>query len=260
MSIAELAPIFEGPDKWPRVYGLLRSLVIYYGQPWRTAGLKKLYRPFMGPGDLAFDIGAHVGNRSRCWASLGVRVVAVEPQADFATWLRWQFNGRDDVEIVETALAAEPGLASMHVSPTNPTVTTLSGDWIDHVTKTDSFKDVAWQAPVNVPVTTLDRLIDAHGVPVFCKIDVEGFEAEVLKGLSQPIKALSVEFLPAVIEVALEAVDLLEELGRYRYNVSFGEGMAFHLPDWQPADRMRPWLAQQKGGQRSGDVYARLES
>ena len=260
MSIAELAPIFEGPDKWPRAYGLLRSLVIYYGQPWRTAGLKRLYRPFMAPGDLAFDIGAHVGNRSRCWANLGVRVVAVEPQADFATWLRWQFKERDEIEIVETALAAEPGHASMHVSPTNPTVTTLSGGWIDSVTKTDAFKDVAWQAPVQVPVTTLDRLIDSHGLPVFCKIDVEGFEAEVLKGLSQPIKALSVEFLPAAIGVALEAIDLLEALGRYRYNVSFGEGIAFHMTDWQPADRMRSWLAQQGGGQRSGDVYARLQS
>ena len=260
MSIAELAPIFEGPDKWPRVYGLFRSLVIYYGQPWRTAGLKRLYRPFMAPGDLMFDIGAHVGNRSRCWAGLGARVVAVEPQADFAAWLRWQFKGRDEIEIVETALAAEPGVASMHVDPTNPTVTTLSSDWIDNVTKTDSFKDVAWQAPVDVPVTTLDRLIDAHGLPVFCKIDVEGYEAEVLKGLSQPIKALSLEFLPAAIEVALESIDLLEALGRYRYNVSYGEGMAFDWTDWQSADRMRQWLAQQKGGQRSGDVYTRLES
>lgn len=260
MSISELAPIFSGPDKWPRTYGLLRSLVIYYGQPWRTAGLKNLYRPFMNPGDLTFDIGAHVGNRSRCWADLGARVVAVEPQADFATWLRWKFKGWDEIEIVETALAAEPGLASMHISPTNPTVTTLSSGWIDNVTKTDSFKDVAWQPPIEVPVTTLDRLIEAHGLPVFCKVDVEGFEAEVLKGLSQPIKALSIEFLPAAIEVALEAVDLLEALGNYNYNVSYGEGMAFHLADWQPADKMRHWLTQQRGGQRSGDVYARLGS
>jgi FkbM family methyltransferase len=259
MSIAELSPIFAGPDKWPRAYGLLRSLVIYYGQPWRTAGLKRFYRPLLAPGDLAFDIGAHVGNRTRCWAGLGAQVIAVEPQADFATWLRWQFKDREDVVIVETALAAEPGRAAMHISPTNPTVTTMSADWIENVTKTESFKDVAWQPPIEVAATILDRLIAIHGLPAFCKIDVEGFEAEVLKGLSQPIKAVSLEFLPAVIDVALEAIELLEALGRYRYNVSFGERMAFHWPDWQPADRMSAWLAEQRGGQRSGDVYARLE-
>ena len=109
MSIAELAPLFSGPDKWPRAYGLARSLVIYYGQPWRLPKLKRLYRPFLQPGELAFDIGAHVGNRTRVWAGLGARVVAVEPQADLAAFLRWKFDGRDDVTVVETALAASPG-------------------------------------------------------------------------------------------------------------------------------------------------------
>lgn len=260
MSIAELAPLFSGPDKWPRAYGLMRSLVIYYGQPWRLPKLRRLYRPFLQPGDLAFDIGAHVGNRTRIWAGLGARVVAIEPQADLATWLRWQFKGRDDITVVETALAANPGVASMHVDPANPTVTTLSRDWIDQVTQGEGFESVAWKPPVEIEATTFDRLIQTHGTPVFCKIDVEGFEAEVLKGLSQPIKALSLEFLPAAIEVAIEAIDLLEALGHYRYNVSFGEGMAFDLSDWQSADRMRDWLAKQRGGRRSGDVYAHIES
>ena len=73
MSIAELAPIFEGPNKGARVYGLLRSLWIYYGQVSRQPKLKQLYGHFIAPGDLAFDIGAHVGDRTRCWASLGAR-------------------------------------------------------------------------------------------------------------------------------------------------------------------------------------------
>ena len=69
-----------------------------------------------------------------------------------------------------------------------------------------------------------------------------------MKGLSQPIKALSLEFLPATIEVAIEAIDRLERLGRYRYNVSFGEGLAFDLTDWQTADGVRDWLLKQRGG------------
>jgi len=260
MSIAELAPLISGPDKWPRAYGLARSLIIYYGQPWRVSSLRTLYGSFIQPGDVAFDIGAHVGNRTGIWAALGAKVIAVEPQADLATWLRWKFKNRSEIEVIETALGAEAGAADMHIDPTNPTVTTLSSDWIDRVGKTDGFKSVDWQSPVAIEMTTLDHLIKTHGLPTFCKIDVEGFEAEVLKGLSQPIKALSFEFLPAVIDVALEAVDLLERLGRYRYNVSFGEGMALDLADWQTADRMRDWLANEREGQRSGDVYARIES
>ena len=260
MSITELAPLFSGPDKWPRVYGLLRSLYIYYGKPWDLPKLRRLYSPFIGPGDLAFDIGAHVGNRTRVWAGLGAKVVAIEPQADLAAWLRWQFGGRDDIIVLETALAASPGKASMHIDPTNPTVSTLSSQWIDQVTSGEGFESVAWKPPVDVDATTLDRLIATHGLPVFCKIDVEGFEAEVLKGLSQPIKALSLEFLPAALDVAFESIDLLEALGSYRYNVSYGEGLVFEFPDWQSSDRIRDWLATQKGGHRSGDVYAHIES
>jgi FkbM family methyltransferase len=260
MSIAELAPIFSGPDKWPRVYGLVRSLAIYHGGLSRSRKLKQLYGSFMEPGDLAFDIGAHVGDRTRAWASLGARVVAIEPQADLAAWLRWLFKGRDDVQVVETALGADIGSATLQADPTNPTVSTLSGDWIAQVVEGGGFESVSWRASSQVAVTTLDRLIETYGEPAFCKIDVEGFEAEVLKGLSRPLKAVSIEFLPAVLDVAIEAVDLLEKLGRYRYNVSFGESMSFELADWQSADRIKDWLLQQRGGRSSGDVYARIES
>ena len=41
-----------------------------------------LYRRFVGPGDLAFDIGSHVGDRIGAFRRLGARVIALEPQPD----------------------------------------------------------------------------------------------------------------------------------------------------------------------------------
>src|SRR4030095_1106868 len=77
-----------------RIGGIARSLVTYYGPFWRRRRMAVFYRQFLHPGDLAFDIGAHVGNRIRVFRRIGARVVAVEPQPDFVAVLQ-RLYGRD---------------------------------------------------------------------------------------------------------------------------------------------------------------------
>jgi len=240
--------------------GFGRSLLIYYGQPWRTAAMRRHYAALIAPGDLVFDIGAHVGNQTRVLARLGARVVAIEPQPQLARWLRWLFRADRRVTVVETALGARPGKASLYPSPRTPTVATLSSDWIASVGSARSFARVRWGAPIEVPVTTLDALIEQHGLPRFCKIDVEGFEAEILRGLWQPIPLLSFEYVPAAIAIACETVGLLAALGHYRFNLTVGERRAFRWPQWQETAATLAWLRARRPDERSGDVYAKLQS
>jgi FkbM family methyltransferase len=243
-----------------RALGFARSLAIYYGQPWRLRGLDRLYREFLGAGDLAFDVGAHVGNRSRCWSRLGARVVAVEPQPQLAAWLRWQFGSDPNVTVVEGALGAAPGTATLHSSRAHPTVATLSPGWIERMQHTGSFTRVAWRDRREVSLSTLDALIARHGRPRFCKIDVEGFEAEVLRGLSQALPALSFEYLPAASGIALDAVARVCELGAYRFNVATGERARWLWPEWRGPSELEAWLAKRGAADDSGDVYARLRA
>jgi FkbM family methyltransferase len=242
-----------------RALGFARSLTIYYGRPWRLRGLRQRYSEFLGPGDLAFDVGAHVGHRTRCFRALGARVIAVEPQPDFAAWLRRQFRNDRSVTVLEAALGAAPGRAMLHVSRRTPTVSTLSASWIRQVRHSRGFARVVWRNGHEVGVSTLDALIARYGRPRFCKLDVEGFEAEVLDGLSEPIPALSLEYLPAAIEVALAAVARLAGLGAYRFNLTEGEQTRWRWPQWRDADATLAWLASLRPGARSGDVWGRLE-
>ena len=72
-----------------RTFGIVRSVVTYYGIPLRARRLRRFYSQFVTSGSLCFDVGAHAGNRVRCWLQLNARVVAIEPQPDFVRLLRF---------------------------------------------------------------------------------------------------------------------------------------------------------------------------
>jgi FkbM family methyltransferase len=236
--------------------GLLRSIAMYHGQPWRKRGLRKLYASFLRPGDLVFDVGAHVGNRSRIAQKLGARVVALEPQPLFADFLRRRApNG---LQVVEKAVGAAPGRATLRISRLHPTVSTLSAGWIETVGGAKGFSAVNWDGEAEVEVTTLDALIVEHGVPAFCKIDVEGLEAEILSGLSQPVEMVAFEYLPAALDVAQACLLRLAALGDYEFNLVEGEGWRFGYEDWLSREAMAFELGLLDEADRSGDVYARL--
>lgn len=237
--------------------GLLRSLAIYW-RPGRQKALRRLYAPFVVPGELVFDVGAHLGDRSAAFAGLGARVVALEPNPELLPWLRRLVGRRPEVEVVAEAVGREEGLADLAVSDATPTLSTLSEGWRQRITRENpTFRGVRWERTVRVPVTTLDRLIDRYGEPSFCKIDVEGHEAAVLEGLSRPLEAVSLEFVAGGVEVAVRCVRRLAALGAYDFNAVPGEEREFVHARWIDADAMADWLEGGAGGASSGDVYAR---
>ena len=241
-----------------RLAGLARSLGMYHAIPGRQRRLRRLYAGFVAPGDLVFDLGAHAGNRARALAALGCRVVAVEPQPDFARLLRALFARSDAIEVVEAAVAAASGRAALAVSERTPTLTTLAVEWRDERLRDPRFAGVRWERTVNVETTTLDALIARFGAPSFVKIDVEGSEPQVLAGLTRPLRLLSFEYLPGALEHVRAAMARLDALGPYRYNWSPGESYRLAAPEWLTAEAQRAALDTPAARRVSGDVYARL--
>lgn len=239
--------------------GLMRSLVVYW-RPGRQRGLRRLYARFVSDGDLVFDVGAHLGDRSVAFASLGAQVIALEPQPNVLRWLHRLVGRNKRIVVREEAVGARLGTERLAISRRTPTVSTMSESWRAGVTRANpGFSAVRWEGSVEVPVVTLDSLIEAYGVPTFCKIDVEGYEEEVLTGLSQPLAGLSLEFVAGQLDVAAACVRRLEKLGAYRFNVVPGEARDVVFETWMDADRMLAWIESGAGDVASGDIYAVLE-
>jgi FkbM family methyltransferase len=243
----------------PAFAALRRSLDVYYGDAARDAAMDALYARFMCAGDLAFDIGAHVGDRTGSFRRLGARVVTLEPQPLCARAIRAIYAGDGNVTLIEAACGEHAGTVTLRVNSANPTVTTASPDFVAAADGAGGWEGQVWDTEVEVPCTTLDALIAEHGQPAFAKVDVEGFEATVLAGLSRPLPALSFEFTTIQRDVALACLAHLAALGRYGFDVALGESQALTFGRWIPADAMAAHLAALPHAANSGDVYCVLQ-
>lgn len=245
----------------------LRRLATYGGVPARSMiGLGKrvsdartrraatrLYAGFIGPDDLVFDVGANIGQRTASFRALGADVVAIEPQRSCLDRLEERYGGDPKVHIVAAGVARAPGTMQLNICDRAPTISTMSEAWRD---KGRFAGDHEWNRSETVAVTTLDALIDEYGLPVFCKIDVEGFELDVLSGLSRPVRQISFEFCREFADQTAACIRRIDSLGSYGYNVSFGASMRFLLPHNVPGDELLTQLDRQPDPMLWGDVYA----
>ena len=237
-----------------RIVGLARSVAIYHLIPRRQRRLRSLYSRWLCAGDLAFDIGAHVGNRTRAFAALGCRVVAVEPQPAVAALLRLLAGRLPGVTVVEQAVAERVGRATLAVSDRTPTVSTLTAEWRDAREHDTGFAGVEWNRQVEVETTTLDALIGQFGEPAFVKLDMEGGELAALHGLTTAVKGVSFEYLSASLEAAEACAARLASLAAYRFNWSVGESSRLGSDEWLDHRTLLDHLAATPRGH--GDVYA----
>jgi len=243
---------------WEPEINLERGL--RYTYPWIEAQIRhqKFYSQFMNPDELVFDIGANIGNKSKVFLNLGCRVIAVEPQSYCIEYLTTRFShepGR--IAVISKAVANNNDSVIMALG-THRGVSTACPGWLQAVKGTKRFVGVDWVGTQHVQTTTLDQLIEVYGVPVFIKIDVEGFESKVIQGLSQPVKGMSFEFHPEYLADTKKGIEHLTTLGEVEFNYSLEESMTM-CPEWLSAENIISALDEFVGNNTIyGDVYARF--
>ena len=242
-------------------YGLYYQINGYrFRNDQRNASQKEFYAQLISRDDLVFDIGANVGQRSEIFSQLAGKVIAFEPQTDCVRHLKSRFRRAQNVTIKQLAVSDTEGEATFYKSDSH-TLSSMSPEFISKVSA-ERFKESSWNEELVVKTTTLDSMIARYGVPGFIKIDVEGFEANVLKGLTHPVSYISFEMTPELIEEAQECVRLLHKISPdYVFNYCKGEDLNFVLENHADYQEFTSNILPKLGKQGEfGDIYAVLRS
>lgn len=220
----------------PEVIKLRESEVLFY---------RRLLAGFRS-GHLIFDVGANHGAKTDVFLRLGAKVVAVEPDETNQKILAEKFFSlrisRIPLVIVPKAAADGETPQTMWIHEPGSAKNTLSRKWVETLrndsTRFGSLMDFTHQ--LQVETTTLESLAREYGRPFFIKIDVEGTEPRVIRGLGRPVPYLSFEVnLPEFLPEGLESVAILKALdcnGSFNYVLHCHHGLV--LPNWATATEM----------------------
>jgi FkbM family methyltransferase len=239
-------------------YGIIRSWLMYYAKPFNRSKLKSFYAQFVKENDLVFDIGAHLGNRSRAYLDLSAKVVAVEPQPLCANFLKKTFADHQDFTLLQVVVGSYVGEISFYISTQSPTISTARDlEWRRNINAYSAIP-ATWDQMILVPMITLDHMIQTYGMPVFCKIDTEGFEWEVISGLNVPLPNVSFEYLAFDRSRIIACLRKLQGLTTYKCNFSPGESQRWYWPNWKSMDEAIKLIEADQLPFRFGDLYVSM--
>jgi FkbM family methyltransferase len=225
----------------------------------------RFYAQLLKRGDVYFDVGANIGNRiSPIIGTLRKgkgKIVAIEPQAECVAVLKKKFGSK--IVIIPKGCGEHEGEQAMAISNDDNRLSSFAAGWIEATGESGRFASMTtgWNEKRTIKMTTLDRLIEEFGTPRFIKIDVEGYELEVLKGLTQPVEMISFEYTtPESTEQCIECIKRINDIsqGKILCNYSVGESMEWALPEWLSFKEMIAQIASTSVfGEGFGDIYVK---
>lgn len=210
---------------------------------------KKFYSHIITKGDLCFDIGANKGLKSKLFLSLGAKVIAFEPQSYCSKYLIDIKN--KNFNYLPIAVGPKDEIKNLNIA-NHIEVATFSNEFINYF-KNDSLE---WSEIEEVEVKKLDTLIKKYGIPDFCKIDVEGYELDILSNLTYKIPIIEFEFTGGFISNTIKIIGLLNKQNTV-YNFNLNEKPKFELKNWVSAKNMITIINEQSINRLHGNIFVK---
>lgn len=201
----------------------------------------KIFENIIKKGDLVFDVGSNIGDKSESFLNLGAKVIGFEPQTECYYYLLDRFKGNPNLFAENIALSNKVGSEIMYKASYH-TISSMSEEFITEAKK-ERFTEYNWDTKIVVETNTLDNIVKKYGLPSFIKIDVEGYELNVLQGLSTSVDFVSVEFNPELCQSTIDCIEYVDNLNNNQslFNYGYREDEFFKF-DWISKDQIIEYL------------------
>ena len=213
----------------------------------------------ISPNNLVFDVGCNTGGKAQEFLNRNCKVVGFEPQPKCIDQLRKKFKDDPNIVIEPIGLDYYEGQSYIY-TVNNEAITSINSMSLDFIntTQLERFKEFQWNGKTEILVSTLDKMITKHGTPAYIKIDVEGYELNVLRGLTSKIDVISLEFTPELCKNSIKCIEYLEELnGLCKFNYGYREDNDFKF-SWMSKDEIIKYLESVNDFKYEfGDIYIR---
>jgi len=180
---------------------------------------------------LVFDIGANRGDATLVALSMGARVIAVEAAPRVYKQLVSNFIYNSNVVPLKYAVSNVDNETVTFYEADEDGLSTLNKDWLTDETMPYAGKPYR---EVVVNTTTIDSLVRAYGTPELIKVDVEGAEWLVFKGMAQKYGMLTFEWTDATLTEHELQLDYLYNLGYREYAPQFIVNHLDQPEEWFP--------------------------
>lgn len=211
---------------------------------------KKFYANLLFKNDLCFDIGANIGKKSKLMLLVGAKVIAFEPQS--SCWKSLDNIKHPNFKYFPFAVGATNDEKKLNLS-NHSEVASLSEKFIERYTT----NDVYWNNQEKVQVKSLDCLINEYGLPNYCKIDVEGYELEILSNLTYKIPLIEFEFTEKFIDETIKILEILDKYN-YQYNYILNENLEFQLTKWVSSDEIKDIIKSLNKEKLHGNLFCKI--
>jgi FkbM family methyltransferase len=218
----------------------------------------KMDYTFLQEADLVFDVGLNLGDKAAVYLELGCRVVGFEPQREIYVQAVDRFRNNGDFIGENISLDSKKGVSTIRIASFH-TISSMNLEYIRRVQEL-RFSKYSWDREEPVNTDTLDNMIVKYGVPKYIKIDVEGYELNVLRGLTKKIEYISIEFITEMLGPVKECLDYINRLNgeRSSFNYIYGNNDHFYFGRWIGKDEIIAYLDSVNDRETEfGDIFIR---